>query len=623
MSDVKDFVIENGVLVKYTGSEGDIVVPEGVTEIGSYAFSKINILPDGREWLTENYVPLSVTLADSVEHIDNAAFAECKNLHTVVFSANLKTIGDNAFARCSKLENIILPNTLESIGCAAFFGHMTTKLLEIHSNRINLPERKLSIFQNPPYAFVEYILFAPHLSLSVLKSHGLAEPATKTFISRHSEYDTEIYREYIAYISSQKKKYLPFVLNQDEVDIIKSLYDAGKITQKNFEKDYLLPAKQTGASKCEEFLMKHFSKEETKSYTVNDLWNGINFSLDGKQLIKYAEVPDRDMYYVPDGTKEIMNDAFFMTSLRSVYLPESVTTVRNGAFVAKGGIPLFVKLPNSLKKLPLKTFLGGFWSEDDGLDDSTKYYYISTSSAKFAEQASCSSYSKGNQCPVYTGGPLDDLSRKTKPYAVKGFLYATEHNLEDMSNWKDSYLNHIKRNEKTYLKLAENNGFLVRLMISENLLSENGSKTLLENNAVQNDTEIKALLLNYHENIKSKKSKQEIDPLADDSPEMQKLLKAQTRRKQIKYQDGIAGIIFVASGNLENFGYVNEYTGAHDLSDLKRFIEARGGFLRSAVSSKTDYLICNDTSVQSTKVQKAKELGTVIITEEEFVKMAK
>ena len=61
---------------------------------------------------------------------------------------------------------------------------------------------------------------------------------------------------------------------------------------------------------------------------------------------------------------------------------------------------------------------------------------------------------------------------------------------------------------------------------------------------------------------------------------------------------------------------------ALDMSDLKAYIEKLGGFLRSAVSSKTDYLICNDPNSNSTKSKKAKELGVPVITEEEFLRMA-
>lgn len=33
-----DFVIENGVLKKYNGAGGDVVIPDGVTSIGECAF---------------------------------------------------------------------------------------------------------------------------------------------------------------------------------------------------------------------------------------------------------------------------------------------------------------------------------------------------------------------------------------------------------------------------------------------------------------------------------------------------------------------------------------------------------------------------------------------------------
>ena len=38
MSNINDFVIENGVLKEYQGQGGDVVIPEGVTSIGDSAF---------------------------------------------------------------------------------------------------------------------------------------------------------------------------------------------------------------------------------------------------------------------------------------------------------------------------------------------------------------------------------------------------------------------------------------------------------------------------------------------------------------------------------------------------------------------------------------------------------
>ena len=92
---------------------------------------------------------------------------------------------------------------------------------------------------------------------------------------------------------------------------------------------------------------------------------------------------------------------------------------------------------------------------------------------------------------------------------------------------------------------------------------------------------------------------------------------------------GIDGLSFVATGDLEHFGdydpvffNVGNDFYTKDLSDLKEYIRRRGGFLRSAVSSKTDYLICNDPNSTTVKSRKAKELNIPVITEQEFLAMA-
>lgn len=54
---------------------------------------------------------------------------------------------------------------------------------------------------------------------------------------------------------------------------------------------------------------------------------------------------------------------------------------------------------------------------------------------------------------------------------------------------------------------------------------------------------------------------------------------------------------------------------------LKKEIENNGGKVSNSVSSKTNYLINNDSTSNSSKNKKAKELGIQIITEDEFEKM--
>ena len=70
----------------------------------------------------------------------------------------------------------------------------------------------------------------------------------------------------------------------------------------------------------------------------------------------------------------------------------------------------------------------------------------------------------------------------------------------------------------------------------------------------------------------------------------------------------LEGKIFVITGSLEN--HINR-------DALKERIETLGGKTASSVSAKTDYLINNDQTSQSSKNKTAKSLGVKIITEDE------
>ena len=72
----------------------------------------------------------------------------------------------------------------------------------------------------------------------------------------------------------------------------------------------------------------------------------------------------------------------------------------------------------------------------------------------------------------------------------------------------------------------------------------------------------------------------------------------------------LAGLNFVITGSLEHYENRNA---------LKDEIEARGGKVTGSVTGKTTCLINNDTTSQSSKNKKAKELGVRIISEEAFM----
>lgn len=73
-----------------------------------------------------------------------------------------------------------------------------------------------------------------------------------------------------------------------------------------------------------------------------------------------------------------------------------------------------------------------------------------------------------------------------------------------------------------------------------------------------------------------------------------------------------AGKTFVITGSLEHFS---------NRKALQELIEAKGGKAAGSVSAKTSYLINNDTTSNSSKNKKAKELGIPILSETDFLKL--
>lgn len=74
----------------------------------------------------------------------------------------------------------------------------------------------------------------------------------------------------------------------------------------------------------------------------------------------------------------------------------------------------------------------------------------------------------------------------------------------------------------------------------------------------------------------------------------------------------LGGLVFVVTGSVEHFS---------NRKELQALIESKGGKVTGSVTSKTSYLINNDTASSSSKNKKARELGIPVISEEEFLEL--
>ncbi len=91
------------------GQIKEVVIEDGVTSIGSYAFYNCTGLT-------------TVTIPNSVTSIGEGAFEGCTGLTKVTIPDSVTSIGTEAFYGCTGLTTVTIPDSVTSIEAGAFFG---------------------------------------------------------------------------------------------------------------------------------------------------------------------------------------------------------------------------------------------------------------------------------------------------------------------------------------------------------------------------------------------------------------------------------------------------------------------------------------------------------------------
>ncbi|MBQ3137735.1 MAG: leucine-rich repeat domain-containing protein [Clostridia bacterium] len=122
MDNSNGFVIKNGMLVEYNGTESRIVIPANVQRICDNVFQdNINIV--------------SVEITEGVNCIDVGAFNRCRNIAEIKLPDSLTKIGMGAFARCSSLKKIKIPENVKKIGCSAFLDCISLSTVDYNAKK--------------------------------------------------------------------------------------------------------------------------------------------------------------------------------------------------------------------------------------------------------------------------------------------------------------------------------------------------------------------------------------------------------------------------------------------------------------------------------------------------------
>lgn len=149
-----------------------ITFPEGLTEIGQYAFyqctslKEIEIRGDIGYAAFANCSNLNkVTFTGSTKTIDSYAFQDCISLTDIVLPTSLTRIGIGSFIRCKSLKEITIPTSVKSIG-DIYNGHS-------FSNCTNLTKVDLGNISNIPRdcfsgcSSLETVIFSEQKNLTI------------------------------------------------------------------------------------------------------------------------------------------------------------------------------------------------------------------------------------------------------------------------------------------------------------------------------------------------------------------------------------------------------------------------------------------------------------------------
>lgn len=217
---MSDFVIENGILTKYTGNGGDVVIPDGVTEIGRRAFYECSKLT-------------SVSIPDSVTSIGYSAFAECTSLTSVTIPKSVKSIEEDAFGYCTSLTSITIPNNTIYIGTGIFGGafdgcegltDLFVRGYHIHGN-----------FGETDYYFTRKIVAILFMLESQDFSVKLESKIKYPLVLQH--YVKTKGKLALIYIKRQFSKIVTYAIKQNNIEAIEALTEVDNLfTKKNIDK---------------------------------------------------------------------------------------------------------------------------------------------------------------------------------------------------------------------------------------------------------------------------------------------------------------------------------------------------------------------------------------------------
>ena len=333
-----DFQITNGVLTKYTGPGGKVVVPEGVTEIADRVF-------DGNDKIT------SVVLPEGVTRIGNSAFYWCSSLTDIVIPESVTSIGNSAFTFCYNLTSVTLPAALETLGENVFEGCSSLTSLEDKSGKFMKTVDGIVYSLDGP----KMVIVLPSVSSEVRIADGVTEIPAWLFTEKN-QITSVVIPASVTTIGSGAfwgcASLTSVVIPEGVTTIGDSAFESCKNLTSITLPSTLETLGESVFSSC-----TNLTDVVDNSGKFLKIADGIVYSADGTQIIAVLASVSGDIR-IADGVTEISNYLFENNSkITGVVIPESVTRIGDGAFSLCENLTS-VTLPSALETLGESVFAG-------------------------------------------------------------------------------------------------------------------------------------------------------------------------------------------------------------------------------------------------------------------------
>lgn len=309
-----DFTIENGVLTKYNGGGGNIVIPDEVRYIRERAFEGCSGL-------------ISVLIPNSVTNIGSYAFANCDNLKNISLSNSIHEINVGTFSGCLSLESLYIPDSVTIIRGNDMSFYPVSGAFENCTSLISvrLPEGLDTIESRTFY------------NCTALKEISIPNSVARIGGDRFGNY-YDCPDGIFMNCTSLERVTLPSNL---AVLPMNAFRNCSSITNLNFLPSSISEIQASAFAGCSNLSSATFPRNLTEI---------------GESA--FADCTKLSDIRIPDGITNIGPSTFSnCTNLKSIVLPHSITNINYCMFEGCSGL-ISVTIPDSITNIGLRAFSG-------------------------------------------------------------------------------------------------------------------------------------------------------------------------------------------------------------------------------------------------------------------------